>query len=99
MSDSRVYISDKVHGWIPATIISQNHENQQVTVKLQPQHHLGTDQDDHSAQVSLANEERTVSLKDYPINQLPLQNVDASGHLMEMPDMVDLPSLHEVRLE
>jgi hypothetical protein len=29
---------------------------------------------------------------------LPLQNVNASGQLLVMPDMVDLPSLHEVRI-
>jgi hypothetical protein len=29
---------------------------------------------------------------------LPLQNVNASGQLLVVPDMVDLPSLHEVRI-
>jgi hypothetical protein len=40
--------------------------------------------------------ERTVYLKDYLDGTLPLQNVDASGNFMEMADLVDLPSLHEV---
>ena len=84
MSDSRVYISDKDFGWLPATIVSQS--DQQVTVKV-----FSVDS------LTEENSERTVSLKEYPNQQLPLQNVDASGHLMEMPDMVDLPSLHEVR--
>jgi hypothetical protein len=88
MSDSCVYIADSKFGWLPATVISQTGE--QVTVKV-----YAADQDGTSAAVPL--EERTVSLKDYANHQLPLQNVDAAGHLMEMPDMVDLPSLHEVR--
>lgn len=89
MSDSCVYIADTKFGWLPATVISHNGD-QQVTVKV-----YAADQDGTSTAVPV--EERTVSLKDYANHQLPLQNVDAAGHLMEMPDMVDLPSLHEVR--
>jgi hypothetical protein len=83
MSDSSVYVADKEFGWLPANIISQT--DQQVTVKV-----FSTDGGE-------AAEERTVNLTEYANQQLPMQNVDASGHLMEMPDMVDLPSLHEVR--
>ena len=85
MSDSRVYVSDKEFGWLPATIVSQT--DQQVTVKVFSVDSL----------TEHGSDERIVSLQEYPNQQLPLQNVDASGHLMEMPDMVDLPSLHEVR--
>ena len=85
MSDSRVYVSDKEFGWLPATIVSQS--DQQVTVKVFSVDSL----------TEHGSDERIVSLQEYPNQQLPLQNVDASGHLMEMPDMVDLPSLHEVR--
>lgn len=78
-----MYVADKEFGWLPATIVSQT--DQHVTVKV-----FSVD--------SLTEEssERTVALKEYSNQQLPLQNVDASGHLMEMSDMVDLPSLHEV---
>jgi hypothetical protein len=82
MSDSCVYIADKDYGWLPANVLSN--EEQKATVKV-----FSVDGTDLLG-------ERDISLKDYPNQQLPLQNVDASGHLMEMPDMVDLPSLHEV---
>jgi hypothetical protein len=84
MSDSCVYIKDKAEAWLPANIISQDGDMCQVKV------------------FSVSGEEeatastREVSLADYTNKALPLQNVDVSGHLMEMADMVDLPSLHEV---
>jgi hypothetical protein len=83
MSDSCVYVADKDFAWLPANVVSHD-ANSKVTVKVF----------DIDGQTALG--ERTVSLNEYPNNQLPLQNVDAGGHLMEMADMVDLPSLHEV---
>jgi hypothetical protein len=83
MSDSCVYIHDKVEAWLPATVIHQEGSKVQVKVfSVAGDQELGT---------------REISLLDYPNQTLPLQNVDAAGHLMEMADMVDLPSLHEVR--
>jgi hypothetical protein len=38
----------------------------------------------------------TISLKDYPNQALPLQNVDEHGQLLAVEDMVDLAFLHEV---
>lgn len=38
----------------------------------------------------------TVTLSKYPNNVLPLQNVTGKGELIEYPDMVDIPFLHEV---
>lgn len=84
MSDSCVYIRDAENGWLPANVVSQ--DGLDVTVKA------------FSADGKDPLGERTVSIKDYPDQQLPLQNVDASGNLMEMPDMVDLPSLHEAAI-
>ena len=89
MSDSCVYIADRDYGWLPATVMSQTGD--QVTVKVFSADHGAT-----TVATAIPMEERTVSLQDYPHQQLPLQNVDAAGHLMQMPDMVDLPSLHEV---
>ena len=83
MSDSCVYVADKDFGWLPANVVSHD-ANSKVRVKVF----------DIDGLTALG--ERTVSLNEYPNNQLPLQNVDAGGHLMEMADMVDLPSLHEV---
>lgn len=85
MSDSCVYVTDKEFGWLPANVVSQ--DETKATVKVfdsEGKNLLG---------------ERQVMLKDYPNQALPLQNVDASGNLMQMPDMVDLPSLHEVSKE
>jgi hypothetical protein len=87
MSDSCVYISDPKFGWLPATVVSQDDsapKGPQVTVKV------------FSVDGKSIMGERTVSLSQYQNKQLPLQNVDAAGNLMELPDMVDLPSLHEV---
>lgn len=82
MSDSCVYIADKDYGWLPANVLSNNETTASVKVfSVDGNEFLG---------------EREVPLKNYDNQQLPLQNVDAAGHLMEMPDMVDLPSLHEV---
>jgi len=53
--------------------------------------------DGKSATVQLqGNERKTVLLADYPNSVLPLQNVDASGRLNPVDDMVNLSSLHEV---
>lgn len=83
MSESCVYVQDKNHGWLPAHVL-KNHDGGSVQVRV------------FSVDECETLGDRTVSLKDYPLQQLPFQNVDASGKLMEMADMVDLPSLHEV---
>ena len=55
--------------------------------------------DGKSATVQLqGNEQKTVLLADYPNSVLPLQNVDASGRLNPVEDMVHLSSLHEVSI-
>jgi hypothetical protein len=82
MSDSHVYIQDKNEGWLPANVLSMDGDS--VVAKV------------YNVDSNTEPEERTVTLKDYPNSALPLQNVDATGTLLVMPDMVDLPSLHEV---
>lgn len=84
MSESCVYVQDKDHGWLPAHVLKQGDNSVQVRV--------------FSVDETKTLGERTVSLKDYPSQALPFQNVDASGKLMEMADMVDLPSLHEAAI-
>jgi hypothetical protein len=44
-------------------------------------------------------EEYEVPLSDYNKGVLPMQNVNGSGDLKPFPDMVNLPFLHEVRVE
>ena len=80
-NQSGVYVKDKVYGWLPANVISD--EGDKVTVAVVP---------DGGGQ----KEERIVKLKDYEDGTLPLQNINESGNLIVVPDMCDLPSLHEV---
>lgn len=82
MSDSHVYIQDKDHGWLPANVLKNDGDKVHVRV-------LSVDQTNELG-------ERTEDLQQYPNGSLPLQNVDATGKLLVMADMVDLPSLHEV---
>lgn len=51
---------------------------------------------DDSASSEFSKEERTVQLKNYDDNTLPLQNVDEGGNMVVAQDMCDLPSLYEV---
>jgi len=41
---------------------------------------------------------RTVQLGDYPCGELPLQNVDRRGRLVQKADMASLPFLHEAAI-
>lgn len=43
------------------------------------------------------HDNQLVDLKDYPNGVLPMQNVDANGRLDDYKEMVDLPSMSEVR--
>ena len=42
---------------------------------------------------------QTVDLTNYANRALPLQNVDPEGNLTPVEDMVNLPFLHEVRMD
>eukprot|EP00592_Proboscia_alata_P008371 CAMPEP_0194358204 /NCGR_PEP_ID=MMETSP0174-20130528/5497_1 /TAXON_ID=216777 /ORGANISM="Proboscia alata, Strain PI-D3" /LENGTH=1339 /DNA_ID=CAMNT_0039128457 /DNA_START=62 /DNA_END=4081 /DNA_ORIENTATION=+ len=81
-STSSVYITDKENSWIPANVLSRDEGTATVTVSYHPFD-------------SNERKQKTVKLADYPSNILPLQNVNENGILMDMPDMVDLPYLHE----
>ncbi len=94
-NQSGVYIKDKQYGWLPASIISYEEKNQvKVSVTL-PTNNEAVDLDTPTTEES--KEERTVKLKDYEDGTLPLQNIDEGGNMIVVPDMCDLPSLHEVR--
>jgi myosin-5 len=82
--ESCVYLQDKDNGWLPAHVLKQDGDVVNVRV--------------FSVDETETVGERAISLKDYPNGALPFQNVDASGNLMEMADMVDLPSLHEAAI-
>lgn len=80
-----VYVKDKAHGWLPATVISYEGDAAKVSVAV-------------PTEGGETKEDRDVKLSHYDSNNLPLQNVDEGGKLIEMADMVDLPSLHEAAI-
>jgi len=85
-----IFVKDKDFGWLPANVIS--HEDQNGTVKV------AVSTPDQNAGLDQVKEERTVKLKDYEANTLPLQNMDEGGNVIVVPDMCDLPSLHEAAI-
>ena len=91
---SFVYITSKDYGWIPATLL--NSEGGKAHVETP---HYADEQSiicDGGASATKKTKE-WVDLKNYPNKVLPLQNVTSGGVLIEYPDMVDIPFLHEVR--
>ena len=87
-SQTGVYVIDKKYGWLAANVISYDGNTASVSVDVPT----------GDGEESTCKENRTVKLKEYEDGALPLQNVDEGGNLIEMADMCDLPSLHEVRL-
>lgn len=93
-----VYLVSKEHSWIPAKVVEQSDQGDQVTVKIpvyKSEREIVSDGGKHA----LRFRKETVSLKDYPNQALPLQNVDEHGKLLAVEDMVDLAFLHEVRYD
>jgi hypothetical protein len=88
-----VYIMDKKFAWVPARLVESQGDKAVVSVPVY---------DDESKILSDGGKgakswmEDKVSLKHYPGKALPMQNVDSSGVLTMVNDMVDLPYLHEV---
>lgn len=83
-----VFVKDTAYGWLPGTLISSDKDVARISV------HVPITDDNASSE--FLKEERTVQLKDYDDNTLPLQNVDEGGNMVVAQDMCDLPSLHEV---
>jgi hypothetical protein len=93
-SSTNVFIRDEVYGWVPAVQEKINGDKAIVQVPEYPSEQAMACDGGRAAK---KGEQRTINLKDYPSNVLPLQNVDANGNLIECADMVKLPYLHEVR--
>lgn len=95
-TSNNVYIMDKKFAWVPARLVESQGDKAIVSVPIY---------DDESKILSDGGKgakswkEDKVSLKHYPGKSLPMQNVDKSGMLTMVDDMVDLPFLHEVRQE
>jgi len=90
---SYVYIMDKEFGWRPAKMLSQGDGKAIVEVPEYPDEMRMVCDGGRGAK---STEKMSVNLKDYAHHVLPLQNVDSNGNLVEYPDMVRLPYLHEV---
>jgi len=92
--ESLVFVMDKHYAWVPAIQTSEGDAKGKADVTV---FEYKTEQDIRcdSGRNSKGKKKTKVNLKDYPNGVLPLQNVDANGNLLEFPDMVNLPNLHE----
>lgn len=87
-----VYILSKEFAWAPAQLEKQ--EGMKATVKV-PTYSSEQAIVCDGGRGAKKSESKVVDLKQYTANVLPLQNVDDNGDLIEFPDMVELPYLHE----
>ena len=90
-----VYLRSADHAWIPAKVVEQADDSDQVIVKIPiyKNEKLIVSDGGKSAQ---RFKKAAVSLQNYSNHALPLQNVDENGKLVVVEDMVDLAVLHEV---
>ncbi|CAB9521862.1 Unconventional myosin [Seminavis robusta] len=87
---SFVYVRSKEYAWVPA--IQTDTDGKKATVQIPA---FKDEQSIDSDGCRGKKTEEKVDLKGYVGNVLPLQNVDGQGMLIEIPDMVELPYLHE----
>ena len=91
---SYVFIMDPEYGWRPAIQEQIDGDKAIVSVPEYPNEEVMQCDGGRAAK---KGQQLTIDLKKYPFGVLPLQNVDSNGDLIEFPDMVRLPYLHEVR--
>jgi hypothetical protein len=97
-TSNNVYIASAEYAWVPARVldIDSNQGTANVSIPLyKDEQHIQSD----GGKKAVKFDRRCIQLKDYVNKALPLQNVDENGILNEVQDMVDLPFLHDVRLE
>jgi hypothetical protein len=90
---THVYVKDPESAWVPAVLERSEGDKAYVTVPTYKDEQSMTSDNGRAAK---GKTEQVVNLKDYHHKVLPLANVDANGNLLEFPDMVQLPYLHEV---
>lgn len=93
---AHVFILDQEYAWRPAILDETKGDKAMVTV---PDYKDEQSMMPDGGRSAKKGEQRTIDLKQYPHKVLPLQNVDAQGNLVEFPDMVKLPYLHEVSFQ
>ena len=93
-TSNNVYIMDKKFAWVPARLVEMQGDKAIVSVPMyEDESKILSD----GGKGAKSWKEDKVSLKHYPGMALPMQNVDKSGNLSMVDDMVDLSFLHEVR--
>nr|WVH45740.1 MyoA [Craspedostauros australis] len=102
-TSKHVYIPSKEHAWIPARIIeykdaapsdSADAPGPILTVSI-PVYRSEQEIKSDGGRSASRFDKTTISMS---IQQLPLQNVNSEGQLVPVPDMVDLPFLHEAAI-
>lgn len=99
-----VYVNTEDHSWVPGRLIKIDDNVAKVMI---PQYRRRSSLTSRRNSLTSCGGEFTtdhvlhkVSLKDYPNNQLPIQNVnEETGLVNTVGDMVDIPHLHEVSSE
>jgi len=106
---SAVYVADDAYAWLPANVVEKQGDEVTVNVSLPRTWHdntiLSPDSTVDDLEDALSGSDdgevedgaalRVVNLKDYPRNELPLQNNQKS---LGKRDMADLPFLHEAAI-
>ena len=97
-----VFVRDETFSWLPARVISTGHLSATVVIDLPPDWKVKTSVTNSSKELYVNNEEREINLRDYPGNELPLQNsVDdldlnnCDEYAKGKADMTDLYFLHD----
>jgi hypothetical protein len=91
-----VYIHSDDYAWLPARVVAQQPDDEEVTVQV-PVYKSERQMKSDGGRSATSFRKQQIKLADYPNQALPLQNVNEQGQLLMVEDMVDLPFLHEVR--
>jgi myosin-5 len=92
MTDHSCYVRSNEYSWVPATLIEQDNESATVSIPdFDSEQSVGLE-------TPQSSQTQKISLKDYPNNSFPLQNVDEAGRLVVVQDMIELMFLHEAAI-
>jgi len=90
-----VYIRSDEFAWIPAKLVEQDEKTAKVAI---PQYEAEQFIMSDGGKGAVSFKSAIVKLSDYTSSVLPLQNVNSTGDLREVDDMVDLAYLHEAAI-
>jgi hypothetical protein len=95
---THVYLRSKEHEWIPALQLKSGNGQAKVAVPKFPNERDMLNCAKASKHFKY-NDNQVVNLSEYHNGVLPMANVDSNGNLDEYKDMVNLPFMHEVRVD